>query len=255
MFSLYDFCRTCGNISYFLFGGGSIVTLPTSETSTEFRLSYCGDATIDNTMDVRDLAPSLIALGELFDRANNVLNGKDFGVSLKIKATNAGSFELYLLLTQIGYTATQILSSQMITSAANLVGLVTGVPKIGESLFSTIKKLRGEKPTEIRENEGIIFKATNVELHVSEEVVRLYKDDTVKELSRAVVSPLLRKGIDRMVVKDGQKELETVNKDDTQSFNISEIINTIPDNIDGKESIFEGMRLKIISPTFDDKKW
>lgn len=53
------------------------------DSTSEFRIAYEGEALVENTMDVRDLAPALIAFGELFTRANTILNGEKISVSLK----------------------------------------------------------------------------------------------------------------------------------------------------------------------------
>ena len=221
-----------------------------TDLPAEFRLAYSGEALSEHTMDVRDLAPALIALGELFTRANTILNGNDIAVSLKVRATKPGSFELLLILAQACYTTTQFLTSDLITSAANLLSIVTGIPKIGDSsLFGVFKKLKGQKPIAIEQSEGVTLKASNIELHISTEVFRLYKDNGIKELAQAVVEPLFRDGIDKMTVKDGRKELESVSKEDAASFTLSDISTS-----EGTENIVPKLTLKLVSPTFDLKK-
>lgn len=220
-----------------------------SESTISFRLSYDGDALAENTMDVRDLAPALIAFGELFDRANQILNGDKLTVSLKVRATKPGSFELLLILAQSFLTATQFLSSDLIISAANLVALTTGVPKIGESLFRTFKKLKGNKPEIIQQDNGVTLRANNIELRISNEVFRLYRDSEIKRLTQAVVEPLFRPGIDEMIIKDNKKQLESINKEDAPSFNYSSI-----SDADASENIIPVLALRLVSPTFDEKK-
>lgn len=224
-----------------------------SQDLAEFRLAYDGEALIENTMDVRDLAPALIAFGELFTRSNMILNGEKISVSLKVRATQPGSFELVLILAQAYYMTTQFLTSDLVVSASNLVNLVVGVPKVGDSLFRAFKKLKGQKPTAIEQANGVTLKATNIELFVPTEVFRLYQDNEVKRLTQAVIEPLFREGIDKMVVRDNQKELEHFSKEDaTTSFTFTDLTN------EGvAENIIPKLALRLISPTFDLKqsKW
>jgi hypothetical protein len=42
-----------------------------------FKVSYNGVALQEGRLDVRDLAPALLAVGSLFDAANRALNGAD----------------------------------------------------------------------------------------------------------------------------------------------------------------------------------
>lgn len=222
------------------------------QDSSEFWLAYDGDALIGNTMDVRDLAPALIAFGELFTRSNMILNGEKISVSLKVRATQPGSFELLLILAQAYYMATQFLTSELVVSASNLVNLVVGVPKVGDSLFRVFKKLKGQKPTVIEQANGVTLKATNIELFVPTEVFRLYRDNEVKRLTQAVIEPLFREGIDKMVIRDSEKELDSVNREDAHSFTLTGISTE-----EGTESIIPILALRLVSPTFDLKrsKW
>ena len=41
-----------------------------------FTIAYDGPALTNHTMDVRDLAPAMLAVGQLCDAANVVLNGE-----------------------------------------------------------------------------------------------------------------------------------------------------------------------------------
>ncbi len=223
-------------------------------TAAEFGLVYEGDALSENTMDVRDLAPSLLALGELFSRANSLLNGEDTTVSLKVQATKPGSFELLLVLAQVYQNTTQFLTSDLVTSAANLKSLIVGMPKPNAAtLFSTVKKLKGQKPDVVHQDaDGVTLRAGTVEVHVPTKVFKLLNDNEIKRLSQAVVEPLYKTGIDTIVIKDRGKVVESVNKQDAPSFtsaNISEGPTT--------ENIIPTLALKLISPTFDLRrsKW
>lgn len=220
--------------------------------TTEFSLAYDGEALADNTMDVRDLAPSLIAMGELFTRANTILNGESVSVSLKVRATKPGSFELLLVLAAISQSTTQFLTSDMVTSASNLVGLIIGVPKVGTSLFKVYKKLQGQKPTVIQQANGVTLKATNIELFVPTDVFRLYQDENIKNLSQAVVEPLFREGVEKIIFKKGATPIDTIEKDDAQNFTSDNLATA-----EGTENVTPRLALRLVSPSFNknNTKW
>lgn len=221
-------------------------------TTAEFGLSYDGDALAEHTMDVRDLAPALLAFGELFTRANTILNGDSISVSLKVRATKPGSFELLLVLAAVFQATTQFLTGDLITSAVNLKSLIVGVPLRGETLFSVFKKLKGQKPVATQQPNGVTLKASNLELFVPTEVFRLYQDKEVNRLAQAVVDPVLRAGIDKMVVKEGDKQIESITKEDATSFTPM----TVSDDA-VTENIVPSIALRLVSPHFDLKrnKW
>ena len=99
------------------------MTTAITDYQVEFTVFYEGPAFAQHTMEVRDLAPALIALGQAFDRANNLLNGDRASISLSIRATRPGSFEMVLFLEQVIAGAGGILTGDFFTSAANLTEL------------------------------------------------------------------------------------------------------------------------------------
>ena len=130
----------------------------------EFSVSYEGDALAQNTMDVRDLAPALLALGQSFERANSLFNGDRASISLRIRATKPGSFEIGLFLQQVLEGATDVLSGDLMVSAFVLKELLIGGGDKGViGLLQFLKHLGGKKPQQIEETpDGITFEAENV---------------------------------------------------------------------------------------------
>lgn len=54
-------------------------------SDAEFRLTYRGPAVDDGTMDVRDLAPALLGVGQLVEATNRVVNGEIAAAKVRIR--------------------------------------------------------------------------------------------------------------------------------------------------------------------------
>src|SRR5688572_13132490 len=85
-------------------------------------VAYDGPALADGSMDVRDLAPALLALGELLQSANRVLNEDKATLAVKVQADfKTGSFDIGIGLFQsIGTQLMAILHSDGVRSAREI---------------------------------------------------------------------------------------------------------------------------------------
>ena len=196
-------------------------------SSSEFIVGYDGQGLSDNTIRVRDLAPALLAMDDLFQRANLVLNANTTTASLDIQAHRPGSFEIEFVLGVIPLSAA-VLGGAYLTSAVNVLRLLFGSSTPG--LFTLIKVLRGRSPTATGNSgdnlivqadrvllEGI-GEAENLRIVVPPSVFQLFQDPDIRKAAFNVLSPLQQDGIDEMVVREGDDELEKVTEDDVPSF-------------------------------------
>ena len=112
--------------------------------------------------------------------------------------------------------------------------------------------MRGKKPQQTEETpDGIIFEADNVRLVIPTEVVRLYHDKPTRDNIEAVIRPLLKRGIETVVFKENNEEIESIQKSEVGFFSSGDYEG---ENI--VEHVIPRQRLQITSLTFyKEGKW
>lgn len=195
---------------------------------TSFEVKYEGDALRDGRMPVRDLAPALLALGQLFAEASQLLYPENEPVALDIQATREGSFEVELILHGAGAAWDQ-LSTHPMESAAALVLFKEAI--IGNSadpsLFGLIKWLKGKRVVE--ESDGpepgeVTLKADDgSQVTVKPEVAGLNRDPQIRKKAREVVEPLRRPGMDNLELRSNGESAVRLEKDDVPAFEVPEL--------------------------------
>ena len=170
-------------------------------------IAYDGLALRDGAMDVRDLAPALLGLGQLMDAANVSLNGNAAQIQLQVRATEPGSFQISFELIQNWRQTLQFFATPEASGATNLLTLVLGVPTVGTGLVWLTKKLKGRQPDKAEKlaKNAIQITVGTETLVVSLDSMRLYQDVAVRTaLQKVVEEPLKRDGVESFrVVKNG----------------------------------------------------
>ena len=218
-------------------------------SQARFSVAYDGPAVKSGTMDVKDLAPALLAIGQLFDAANTVLNSDRTTVSVNVRATGEGSFEVFLEAVQgkLGQLV-GLFTSEEVTAAAQLVALVGGL----KGLVWLIKKLRGRNPDRVEKiNESevrIVIGSETYEVPIT--LLRLYQDiPTRVALEGLIRDPLKKKGIETFEIRKNKETLQEVSRDESEFFARPEV---------SEETLINKTRIaaSIISLAFkDDNKW
>lgn len=226
--------------------------------SAEFKINYDGEALVSHSMDVKDLAPALLAFGQLFDEANSVLNQNKASVRLQVKAKTPGSFEIFFQLWQsYGSQITGFLTGDNVTSALNLIQIIAvgyAAGKYGKtSLFWLVRKLQGKKPEKITDlKNGFIqldYGKENIVIPV--ELLRLYQDVLVRKATQEILEPLKKEGIDKFEIKNEKDEIiETITKNDVSYYALPQLEDEIILQTERKSAY------SIISLAFkEDNKW
>ena len=97
-------------------------------SSASFRVAFEGLPFVDGEIAVSDLAPALLALGDVVQAANRALNGERAEARLKLRATNVGSFEALLSIDVSMIDAIKDLLDAAVASADRLVAAPLAAP-------------------------------------------------------------------------------------------------------------------------------
>jgi hypothetical protein len=218
----------------------------------DFTIAYDGEALKDHRIDVRDLAPALLAVGQLFEAANRELNREQTETKVLVKATAAGSFQVVIEVVQ--------------TYARQVVGLLTGdhveaAVRLKELLFgeggliTLLLLIRGRKPKEIaKSSAGITLEINGQTVVISQQVIQLAESVPVRTEVLNLLAPLRREGIDTFAAKEspGATPMTTIKKSDLRAFDV-------PVSEEASEALPERswtQAYSIVSLTFkEDNKW
>jgi hypothetical protein len=204
-----------------------------------FQLRYDGPALSEHGMDVADLAPALLALGDLVKRANAAINGDGSKVNLIVQSDfEHKCFQVSLELVQsilstIGSFLTDEHALKNAQTIAGWLGLI-GVPTTAMGLFAYLARRNGREiqsavPVDqttlsTEDSKGtvaITFKGDGDDnkIIVNQNVFLLGEDPAIRDYAAKVVSPLKRQGIDSLQFNPSAPVRgETVTKSDAESI-------------------------------------
>lgn len=187
-------------------------------------MKYDGAALRDGVMPVRDLAPSLLALGDLFTEASSTLYPELPPVALNIKATEEGSFwvDLVMWASDTWEDTRDLMTTPGASALANLQSFVVG-GSVG--LLWLIKVLRGrrivgQEPTpeppdpgwvRLTLDDGTVFDVPGA-------VVDLHARPTIRRSARKVVRPLEREGVERIEFTRDNVEEVVIEEEDLPAY-------------------------------------
>lgn len=230
-------------------------------SESDLKLIFDGPAVMDGEIDVQELAPVLVAMNDLMQAANASINGQQAEVTVKVRATSHGSFEVGLSLVQSLMDTTVSLlefadeNKEGLAAANDLVDLIfkvtTATGVAGGGLFSLLIWLRGKSPDKIEQKSG------DVHVHVGDNyfvtnvgTIQLAEDLPVRQQAKKIVSTLNNSEISKLVVqRTGLENLE-IGLSDVGHFEVPDV------DEEELENEVRQMTLQIISLSFkEDNKW
>lgn len=218
-------------------------------SESRFTLTFDGPDVASGLISVYDLAPSLIAIGDLCTGANRITNGERATLAVKVDAHyRPGSFGIELVLDQ---SAVEHVRGALFSIA------IVGPKEIGEyirALFALLKALKGHEPRNVeRTPNGInITTGDNSVVTINQNVGDLYDNRAIRIAAQRVVAPVEREGIDQVVIEGpGEHRREVVERSEVPYFEPV----PIEAQTDGgvvHETEAEAL-LTVVRPSFEDR--
>ena len=223
-------------------------------------LVFEGPAVENGAIDVQDLAPALLSLGELIQAANNEINGDRAQISIKMRALSEGSFEVDLISIQSIIEQAKELydwisnNENKISTATEILDFLfkfkepVGGTSVG--LIALIILLGGKKPDKVE------YKGRDVHIHVGDrylittsQTMELAKSQEVRKQMRRFVSSSSKGGIENIRVRRPDSQDINIREEDIGYFEFDEEEDDISDTI-------RDINLQIINLSFkEDNKW
>lgn len=230
-------------------------------SESRFLIKFDGPAIENGEIDITDFAPAVLSLGELFRATSQTFNRDRAEATIKLKATNEGSFEALLMLdvSFLEVAADFFGDKDKIAHAQEIIDLLLSCTAVaggtGGGLFWLIKALKGKKPDKVQEAEGGVNVTINGDVYLMDKsVIDLYENPQVRQKLEASTRVLDRPGIDNLSFigeKPGATQL-TIKKSERQYF-------TLPERDDTEEEtkeLVEEKWLKALSIHFKEgNKW
>jgi hypothetical protein len=186
--------------------------------SASLQVVFDGEALKDGQIEVRDLAPSLLALADLYGHTNQYLNGEKSNLKIFVKAdVKKGSFHVDLHLVQgwIESAKQMVITGQLkqvdeVISSIQSIGTNAGGIVVG--LLGLWRFFKGKPtPTPVAQDKiNVTFIGDdNQYLNSTVQTMNIYNIQAIRQDIRGFFGPLMQEGIDELRV--GSDSVPTAN--------------------------------------------
>jgi len=227
-----------------------------TDKMTEFKISYAGPALVSHEMNVKDLAPALLSIGELIEDANTILNGDQAKIAVNIKATQPGSVIVSLSVIQdFLKQAVSLFSSNEVNAIVNAGQILTylGLAGGGIGVLGIIKwvKNRDIKNITTLDDGNFRMEVSDGETRVvKSSEIKLFKFVNIRKHFETIIKkPLEKEGVEKVsfIIADQQN---TVTKEEKDYFTTPSIQEEILGETETEQS------LQIVNISFQEfGKW
>lgn len=229
------------------------------DMSEKFHVVYDGKALDEHLMDVRDLAPAMMAISDLLTHANKEINGDKLEIQLNVKAnfkTGCFGIEFVEHLSWVNQIKDMLIgpNATALANASGILGLVGFFCGATAGVIQLYKFLKGKPPLKIEEtveNAKVYYSETEY-LEVDKRTLRLYRSKVIASDIEKMLEPLSKEGIDTFYVAkemSDEKPQLFIDKKDIEYFKFQDL----DDHLSESTSV---TFLQIESISFKEKnKW
>lgn len=222
-----------------------------------FQLVYEGPGLREHTMDVQELAPALLAVGNLCNVANRMFNEEKTHAQVLIRSEfKPGSFLVdFQLVLGLYERMMGLLIDPKIVSAKELLdwlNILSGIGVAGgHGLFWYLKIRNGRKIASVDDKGNTVsvtFEGDNNSVLINQHVYRLGENKEALDACKKIVKPMQTPDIDCVKFKDKGKVYETINKSEASAIMKTEVESKEEETV--KPQII-GARLTVHTVIFD----
>ena len=196
-----------------------------SQKMATFQIQYEGPALASHEMNVKDLAPALLSIGELIEEANTILNGDQTKIAVNIKSTQPGSVIVsFSVIQDFLKQAVSLFTSNEVDAIVNAAEILSylGLGCGGSAgVLGVIKWLKNRQIKNITTLEDGNFKmeVTDGETRViRSSEIKLFKFVNIRKHFESIIKkPLEKEGIEKVsFIKDSKQN--TIDKSEADYF-------------------------------------
>jgi hypothetical protein len=221
-----------------------------------FTIKYDGEALAQHSMDVKDLAPSLISFSDFLEEAYQNLHGGDKKLRVKFKANKEGSLGVDLqVVADLIESFTTFFNSQQISALKNFLEIVGIVGGSTAGVIQAIKKSRGRNIKRVIQREDgpdvQIEWEDGETLTVKRDVPKLLKSVSIRENLFQFTKPLSQEGYEEIKFENNNDlKSEKILSEEQHYFEVPDI---------AEEELLDDTRRAVFSISSlsfkEDNKW
>jgi hypothetical protein len=210
-------------VNFFSFIFGDAADDSVMSESKGFRIKYNGESLADHSIEINDLAPALLAVSDLIQEANSMANRGNSKISVKVKATETGCFQVLIQTVQMtAHDVRDLLAGPNVTALVALLvllGFLEGPENI-TGLITLIKKLCGKAPKKVTPKGDAEFEIETESgtVTISKLQWEMYLNRKIRQAAYNIIKPVEKSGVETFECIDGDKTASMVTKSDAKYF-------------------------------------